>query len=241
MSYANAVDQTIHLPRIKGSNPYRYWQAICENAEWVEAPNQRRQGHSGVKRAHIDGQTVYIKTQSNHCHHSVRYPLGRPTVLREADAIQACQRLGIMTPRILFCGTQNQGSNKYALLVTKDLTGYISLEQLLSESWQALEMDIRSQILEHIAYNFSQLHRAKWQHSAMYPKHVFVKITQPDSQPAAKPVIHIAFIDLEKSRKRLLASQASEHDLRQFRKHNQTFNASEWQQFTQTYQRYFTA
>jgi len=59
-----------------------YWQ---QQGEWVEEPNQRRGGESGVQRIHeANGRLLYVKRQVGHTYRSWRYPLGRPTVLREA-------------------------------------------------------------------------------------------------------------------------------------------------------------
>ena len=61
-----------------------WWQT---QGEWVEEPNDRRGGQSGVQRITVQGQLLYAKRQAGHTYRSLKYPLGRPTVLRERDAL----------------------------------------------------------------------------------------------------------------------------------------------------------
>ena len=79
-----------------------YWN---QQGEWVEEPNVRRGGESGVQRIKsIDGQLFYAKRQNGHVYRSWQYPLGRPTVLRERDALIGLSRIGVRVPEIIFCG-----------------------------------------------------------------------------------------------------------------------------------------
>ena len=59
----------------------RWWNTA---GDWVEAPNVRRGGESGVQRLQLpDGTLAYVKRQVGHLYRSLRHPLGRPTALRE--------------------------------------------------------------------------------------------------------------------------------------------------------------
>ena len=72
------------------------WWA-CQGS-WVEEPNQRRNGVSGVKILQQDDPTrprLYCKRQTGHLYHSLRHPLGRPTILREHQAYESFLGLGI--------------------------------------------------------------------------------------------------------------------------------------------------
>jgi len=70
------------------------WLAIP--GEWVEVPNERRGGQSGVKRIRAsDGRLLYRKQQVGHVYRSLNKPLGYPTAMRERDALRHCQRLGV--------------------------------------------------------------------------------------------------------------------------------------------------
>ena len=60
----------------------RWWNT---QGEWVEEPNQRRAGESGVQRIRLrDPQQplLYCKRQIGHLYRSWLHPFGRPTVLR---------------------------------------------------------------------------------------------------------------------------------------------------------------
>ena len=105
-----------------------WWQ---RTGEWVEAPNQRRGGESGVQRLApvTAGQPwLYSKRQIGHRFISWRYPLGRPTVLREKNAMQALERLGVQVPNLVFYAAKKRGKDWHALLVTEALTDFISLD-----------------------------------------------------------------------------------------------------------------
>ena len=81
-----------------------YWN---QRGEWVEEPNVRRGGESGVQRVvGRDGQLLYAKRQTGHIYRSWLHPFGRPTVLRELDALTGVSRLGVRVPQIVFCGAQ---------------------------------------------------------------------------------------------------------------------------------------
>ena len=60
-----------------------FWWSVT--GEWVEEPNNRRGGFSGVPRVVLpqSGECYYVKRQRNHLFRSVRYPTGRPKLLRE--------------------------------------------------------------------------------------------------------------------------------------------------------------
>lgn len=69
-----------------------YWR---QQGEWVEEPNQRRGGESGVQRLDDgNGKLLYAKRQVGHIYRSLLHPFGRPTVLRELDALNSFEQLG---------------------------------------------------------------------------------------------------------------------------------------------------
>ena len=112
MSYANAEPlATVKLPEMFE----RFWDH-AEN--WIEEPNVRRKGMSGVIRTTLNREVVYVKKQLNHLHYSLRYPLGRPTALREADAIAAVRGLGINVPEIVYCDSRRVNGEHHTILVT---------------------------------------------------------------------------------------------------------------------------
>ena len=60
---------------------FNHWWAT--EGDWVEEPNYRRNGMSGVQCVERNGKKLYVKRMTHHLFHSVRYPFGRPTIVRE--------------------------------------------------------------------------------------------------------------------------------------------------------------
>ena len=97
---------------------------------WVEPSNQRRGGESGVQLVTLaDGRRCYSKRQVEHTYRSLRYPLGRPTVLREREAYEALGAIGISTPRLVYCGARKHAGLWQAILVTEALEGLVDIDQ----------------------------------------------------------------------------------------------------------------
>ncbi len=119
---------------LEGLNTFdRCW---AQRGEWVEPPHQRRIGDSGVQRLRTnDGQLLYSKRQIGHLYPTPLHPFGRPTVLRELQALLALKRLGIKVPELVYGATQKIAGEWHGLLVTQALEGFSSLEQ-----WYADEL-----------------------------------------------------------------------------------------------------
>ncbi len=212
----------------------QWWQ---RQGEWVEAPNRRRGGESGVQRLHAEGRLVYAKRQVGHVYRSLRYPWGRPTVLRERDALCALSALGVRVPRLVFCGSRRDDSGWHALLVSEALEGFVDLPSWYAagarERWGEA---LHAEVLRRIGITLARMHQSRWQHGCLYDKHVFVKVDDDLSQGAA--VIEVALLDLEKSRRRLSRSRAAQHDLRQLRRHS-SWSDTEWATMIYGYQTVF--
>ena len=191
----------------------RWWNNA---GAWVEPVNQRRGGESGVQlltRSDPSQLPLYCKRQVGHLYRSIRYPFGRPTVLRECDAYRTLARLGIKTPNIVYCATRRKDQQWQSLLVTESLHGFVSLTQWYEESTSP---ELNQRVLRQVAVTLARMHQAGFQHGCCYPKHIFVKL---QSGIASKADIEIALLDLEKSRHRWRAKDASRHDLRQLMRH----------------------
>lgn len=232
MFYANALE-TLRLSTPRAATPFEFWLAVSDRAAWTEAPNRRRGGVSGMRRATLDQQVFYIKTQTGHCHRSWRYPFGRPTALREAEALEACHRLGILAPQIVFCETRRQKRRRQTLLVTRSLDGFVDLEAYLLQSASAIDLNSRHSLLDRIAATLARLHGARWQHSSLYAKHIF--IAARDLPEGRGKTFDVALIDLEKARRRMSVDAASRHDIRQFQRHCDGFDRRDWQHFLARY------
>lgn len=180
---------------------------------WVEPPNQRRGGESGVQLLQQSGSLLYCKRQDGHLYRTFRHPFGRPTILREIHAYQQFSALGIATPRIVYGGTRKQHNQWQAVLVTEELHGFVNLAQW----YDARDRHPANQlVLRQLARTLALLHAARWQHGCCYPKHIFIR---PSLNPDGTWHVDIALLDLEKSRRRWRSSDASRHDLRQLERH----------------------
>lgn len=207
----------------------QWWQ---RQGEWVEEPNRRRGGESGVQRLRAeDGRVYYLKRQVGHIYRSLRHPLGSPTVLREQKALLAFKRLGVSVPEIVYCGAERTADGWRGLLVSAELEGFQDVESwYASGQHERLETSRHDQLLQQIGAMLARLNLARWQHGCLYAKHVFVKVTEDQTE--------VALLDLEKSRQRWTRASAARHDLQQLRRHS-SWNAAQWQQVIYGYEQVF--
>lgn len=201
------------------SNTFEHW--LATEGEWVELPNERRGGQSGVQRLKDEtGKTLYRKYQVNHCYRDLAHPLGEPTIRREQRALQAYAALGVTVPAIVFCGARKHQGHWEALLVTEALQDFVSLESLYESGAVAQWSDqMRATFFEQLGQLLARLHAQRWQHGCLYPKHIFVH--------QAGEMMTIALLDLEKTRQRWTIKQAARHDLSQLRRRS-AFSAADW-------------
>ena len=205
---------------------------------WVESPNQRRGGESGVQILKQDDPAapeLYCKRQIEHLYHSFRHPSGQPTVLREQQAYESFLRLGIRVPRVHYSGARKKDGQWQGLFVTEALEdGFISLEQWLENNAAgAIEDSLHQAMLRQLGVTLARLHRARWQHGCCYPKHIFVKAQQAENGSCQ---VDIAFLDLEKSRRRWRIQAAAQHDLRQLWRHRGMMQQRDWHLLEEAHQ-----
>ena len=212
---------------------FAYWWSV--EGAWVEEPNERRDGKSGVQfvAASEQGQpNLYIKRQINHCYRTLRHPFGRPTVFREQQATLAFNALGVTTPKLVFCGAEKHSDHWRGLMVTEELHGFISLDdwyKTLAEQQSAY----KPELFQKIARMLVSLHKANWQHCCCYGNHIFVRIdTETNS-------VEVAMLDLEKVRRRWPASSAALSDLDQLSRHSGLMPQDDWLALLHEYMRQF--
>ncbi|MCQ3030514.1 InaA protein [Pseudomonas syringae] len=219
------------------SKEERFDSFWAQHGDWVEEPNRRRGGESGVQRLIADdGQLIYVKRQVGHTYRSWLHPFGRPTVLRERDAIQGLSGLDVNVPRLIFCGAQRDKSHEWrALLVTAALDGFVEIEDWYAAGGREHHGEaLHDQLLHELAGNLARMHKGRWQHSCLYIKHVFVRVVGEGDNAKAE----VALLDLEKCRRRLIAVAAARHDLKQLRRHS-SFTSTDWQKLVYFYQAAF--
>jgi hypothetical protein len=225
-----AVEPTVS----KGERFAFFWD---QNGEWVEEPNQRRGGESGVQRVYTDaGGLIYVKRQIGHTYRSWLHPFGRPTVLRERDALQGLSQLDVNVPKLIFCGAQRDESHEWrALLVTEALDGFDELQNWYAAGGREQYGEaFHDQLLQELATHLARMHLGRWQHSCLYMKHIFVRVVGEGADARAE----VALLDLEKCRRRLTASSAARHDIKQLRRHS-SFTSTDWQKLVYFYQTAF--
>lgn len=235
MKLSRAVKPT--LPQTPGAPVdgahFDYWWD--REGMWVEPPNERRGGLSGVRLLvpeRRERPVLYCKRQIGHLHRSFRHPLGRPTILREREALEAVRKLGVRVPQIVYCASRKVAGNWQALLVTEALEGFVSLLDWYENCFHQRDRGQgHLKMLTQLAGTLARLHRAGWQHGCCYPKHVFIRV----SGDADEETADVALLDLEKSRRRWQPAAASEHDLGQLSRHRGKMPEDDWEWFQRAY------
>ncbi|NOY63747.1 MAG: lipopolysaccharide kinase [Gammaproteobacteria bacterium] len=209
------------------------WQ---QEIGWVEEPNQRRGGWSGVSRCELQlpqgGQVaVYIKRQQNHTYKSLRHPIkGELTFSREFNNIQLYEQLAIPSLEVLYFAQRRVGQDRRAILMTAELVGYRSLD-LLVDDWQQHgwpERKVLNRVIYCCADLLGRLNRAHLQHNCLYPKHLFVRLGDGE--------VDVRVIDLEKTKRKNRVEDAMLRDLDTLNRHSPLWRRSDRLRFLLAYQ-----
>lgn len=170
---------------------------------WVEPPNHRRGGWSGVARMSLpvaSGQMLgaYLKRQENYNRFSLRHPIrGEATFTREFEMISHLRRNKVPKLNPIYYGEYFASGERRAILMTKALVGYRSLEELEEDGTvAALPFRTKRKLLDALALTVRKMHDAGVQHRSLHPKHLMV-LREGDN-------FEVALIDLEKSRRTAL-------------------------------------
>lgn len=198
-------------------NQFDTFDAIWNNSnDWVEKPNVRRGGWSGVSRVELpDAQgairTLYVKRQEGQPHRTLAHPFkGQLTFEREFNSMLKLRRKNIPMPDLVYFARQKHDKNQRAILITENLADFICLEDACNQLQWPSSMALPQKILlmQQLVAEIKKFHQAGMQHGCLYAKHVFV------SKTADKSTIKIAFIDFEKARKRVFLLARMVRDLR---------------------------
>lgn len=186
---------------------------------WVEVPNRRRGGWSGVSRYAMQGrngsdEVVYIKRQQNHTTRTLRHPFrGVMTFRREFRNLRRLQSYGVPVPDLLYFAERRVAGDRRAILILRELTGYASLEERL-EYWKAHGLPERAvwqRLLRRLAGIARLMHRHRMRQNCFYPKHVFIG--------GASDELDIRLLDFEKARRTLSVQRAMLRDLDTLNRH----------------------
>lgn len=208
---------------LKPFMPYRKLPATPEldfdslwnhTADWFETPNQHRQGWSGVSR--IMFKTVdenrplyaFLKRQHNFMRKTWRHPWsGISTFHCEYQNLLQLSKRGVPVPAPLFFSEKKEGDDVNAVLLTAELVGFTPLDQLAPSIFKpGVSVSRQRKLTASVAATIMKLHHARFQHRALYPKHIFVR-EMPDGH------FESVLIDLEKARIRLLPVLRTLQDL----------------------------
>jgi len=211
------------------------------DAPWVEEPNYRRQGWSGVGRLTLTESSgrpvvVYLKRQENHGYRSLLSPLRlRPTAFREYKRLQGMQTAAVTAPEVLYYGERQTGQALQAILITREVPQSIAFEDYLHLADKRPASEVR-QVLRDTANLIGRLHRHRFQHSALYGKHVLVSGYRSGNPAAASPEQRLSpyLIDVEKSRRRVSRIAIALRDLNQLFRHA-PWTAAQWEIFFDQY------
>jgi hypothetical protein len=199
---------------------------------WFEEPNERRGGWSGVGRIMLkdveSGNEIgaFLKKQNNHCRTSFLHPIkGVPTFQREFEMMHYLAAKQVLAPEVLFFA-RNPAGNLETTLMTKELTGFMPLEDLTEQIFQTKPLTLREQniVIKAVAKFARRLHDVNIQHRSFYPKHIFIKT-------ANEHIPKVAVIDLEKSRVNRIPFLRSVIDLSVLNKHAKYWSKSRRMRF----------
>ncbi len=190
----------------------RWW---ATEGDWVEEPNERRKGMSGVQRIERDGKTLYVKRQVAHLFHSLRYPFGRPTIVREIQVIDELAAAGVIVPKIVYGKALQINGEWRALLVTEDMKDFVSIGDWYEQNMHLdCSPEVKAEMFKQIAVAFKKMHSVNRQHGCCYVRHIYVK---------SRGEVLAGFLDLEKSRRRWVRQKAVLHDFKQLEKYLSPF------------------
>jgi hypothetical protein len=201
------------------------------DASRVEPPNERRKGISGVVTFELkvgDGsvQRIFIKRQENHNTRTLKHPLrGVPTFFREFNYTQKLQHEGVPVIEVLYYGQALLRGNQQAILVSRALEGYVSLEQWFAHYEQRKDpIKVRS-VLQVVVNAIKPMHQKGVRHGSLYGKHVFVR--PPVDDDTAGSVVDVCLIDLEKARISIFHNRLIKRDLSQLLRHTKGMTQNE--------------
>ena len=210
-------------------------------AEWVEEPNVRRQGWSGMSRFELDVSAsapmgVYLKRQENHGYRSLRNPFRLlPTVYREYNRLVAMQAAAIAAPEVLYYGERNIGNKMQAILMTREIPPSIPIDDYIERAGDRPPAEVRRLIID-TATMIARFHQHHFQHGSLYGKHVLVSgidaATLASNPTERRLVPHL--IDVEKTRWRLSRFVIAVRDLNQFSR-KVPWTRTQWDTFLEQY------
>ena len=217
-----------------GLDSFEHIWPVADDA-WFEPPNQARGGWSGVTRQTLtfpDGSWVgiFVKRQENHVYRSWRHGFrGAATLEREFRNCLRFMELGIPSMEPIYYAERRVAGNLRAILITRELEGYRSLDSAEFRPLRQMERPERDRLIASLADIIRKMHAHRFQHTCLYPKHLFVK-RNPDGSLDAR------FIDLEKTRWLPFRRWVATRDLDSLRRHAEGWSRTDQMRLFLAYQ-----
>ncbi len=202
---------------------------------WFEEPNKRRGGWSGVSKLSLKNETgksvgVFLKRQENHNTKVWFNPIkGIPTFYREFRNIRSFVAKELPTVEPVYFAHRYQNGNSQAILMTKELEGFKSLDAsvfardgILMQNRQQ-----REQIMSAVARVLRKMHGYGFQHNCLYSKHIFVRQVGNECD--------VKLIDLEKLNRSFYQKKAMMRDLYTLPRHISGWRRSDKLKFLKMY------
>lgn len=181
------------------------WQL---DRDFVEPPNHRRNGWSGVTKLSLGQREFYLKRQEGQLRRSVRYPSAKPTYWYEKHCIDQLEKKGIATLNWAVWAVQDDK----AILVTEALPGKSLLE--IYQSGHSLNKGQWHQIGKALL----KIYQKGIRHGSLYPAHIYYDEVSEQ----------VRFLDLERSRP-IFTQKAIYQDLRQLVKRSNFMSSQDIQ------------
>lgn len=205
--YAN-----LRWKNILTSNNLESFDELWELKEdWFEEPNIRRGGWSGVVKIYLDtpeGKVgVFVKRQENHITKTPFHPIkGMLTFEREFKNILRLRKHQLPTLEPIYFSKRNLNGDLQAILVTKELHGYTSLDSSIFLTGEIIKNAAhKNNLLHAVADTLRNMHHHHFQHNCFYLKHIFVK--------PIGDTWDVKIIDLEKLKYSFFKKSAVSRDL----------------------------
>lgn len=198
------------------------FRAIWElDAPWFEAPNERRDGVSGVVTYELSAEhdavtPIFIKRQSNYNTRTWAHPIrGIPTFRREFQNIVRFRDLGVKTLDVLYFGEALAEEGHLAVLITRALVDYTPLDSWFRQSSNLMDSERVKRLLTSLVNVIKPMHRRRIRHGCLYGKHIFVK----EDASGQSGHFDIRLLDLEKAHRTRSVGYAAQKDLSQLIRH----------------------
>jgi tRNA A-37 threonylcarbamoyl transferase component Bud32 len=145
---------------------------------WVEQPNRRRGGWSGVYKIELqsdDGEREILYVKKHHAHRT-RSVLGigrKHTLEREYNALCHAHAHAIGAPELVFFGMDGED----CILATRALDGLGPVSQLRDDYVAGqVGMDTRRQLARNLGTLFAKMHGAGMRHSDPHGDHLLANL-----------------------------------------------------------------